>query len=395
MQTKGLPLSRYTVLDFTRVRSGPTAMRQLADWGARVIKIELPPDRAEDDDFIGDRLSSDFQNLHRNKESITLNMKAPEAAEILRRLVLKADVAAENFRPDVKQRLGIDYESFRAINPRIVYGSISGFGQDGPYAKRPGVDQIAQGMSGIMSVTGAPGQGPMRVGTAIGDLSSGLYLSFGILAALLEREASGEGQWVQTSLLESLVALMDFQSAGWLMENKVPGQMGNDHPKSMPTGAFKASDGYINIGSGDQTRWERLARALGREDLIAKPEYRTGPDRSRNRETLKAELSAAFAGNTMAHWVEMLNAKGVPCGPIYDVKQVFADPQVKHQGMAAKVKHPKLGEIELVGQPITMSRTPWQMRNAAPGPGEETDAILAEIGFSHAEIAGFRKAKVV
>ncbi len=395
MQTKGLPLSRYTVLDFTRVRSGPTAMRQLADWGARVIKIELPPDRAEDDDFIGDRLSSDFQNLHRNKESITLNMKAPEAAEILRRLVLNADVAAENFRPDVKQRLGIDYQSFRAINPRIVYGSISGFGQDGPYAKRPGVDQIAQGMSGIMSVTGAPGHGPMRVGTAIGDLSSGLYLSFGILAALLEREASGEGQWVQTSLLESLVALMDFQSAGWLMEKKVPGQMGNDHPKSMPTGAFKASDGYINIGSGDQTRWERLARALGREDLISKPEYRTGQDRSRNRETLKAELSAAFAGNTMAYWVESLNAKGVPCGPIYNVEQVFADPQVKHQGMAAAVVHPKLGEIELVGQPITMSRTPWQMRNAAPGPGEQTDAILTEIGFSQAEIAGFRKAKVV
>ena len=395
MQTKGLPLSRYTVLDFTRVRSGPTAMRQLADWGARVIKIELPPDRAEEDDFIGDRLSSDFQNLHRNKESITLNMKAPEAAEILRRLVLIGDVAAENFRPDVKQRLGIDYESFRAINPRIVYGSISGFGQDGPYAKRPGVDQIAQGMSGIMSVTGAPGQGPMRVGTAIGDLTSGLYLSFGILAALLEREASGQGQWVQTSLLESLVALMDFQSAGWLMEKNVPQQMGNDHPKSMPTGAFKASDGYINIGSGDQTRWERLARALGREDLIAKPEYRTGPDRSRNREPLKAELSAAFAGDTMAYWVDMLNAKGVPCGPIYDVKQVFADPQVTHQGMAAAVVHPKLGEIELVGQPIKMSRTPWKMRNAAPGPGEQTDAILAEIGFSQAEISGFRKAKVV
>lgn len=395
MARTGLPLSRYTVLDLTRVRSGPTAMRQLADWGARVIKLELPPDRAEEDDFIGDRLSSDFQNLHRNKESITLNMKAPEAREILRRLVLKADVLAENFRPDVKTRLGIDYESCREINPRIVYGSISGFGQDGPYAKRPGVDQIAQGMSGIMSVTGAPGQGPMRVGTAIGDVTSGLYLSFGILAALLEREASGEGQWVQTSLLESLVALMDFQSAAWLVEKKVPQQMGNDHPKSMPTGAFKASDGFINIGSGDQTRWERLARALGREELIRDPLFRTGPDRSRNREKLKAELAIAFEKNTMTHWVEMLNAQGVPCGPIYNVEQVFADPQVKHQGMAAPVTHPQLGDIELVGQPITMSRTPWQMRTAAPGPGEHTDAVLAEIGYSATEIAELRSAKVI
>ncbi len=395
MQTKGLPLSRYTVLDFTRVRSGPTAMRQLADWGARVIKIELPPGRGDEDDFVGDRHGSDFQNLHRNKESITLNMKAPEAREILRRLVLKADVVAENFRPDVKRRLGIDYESFRAINPRIVYGSISGFGQTGPYANRPGVDQIAQGMSGIMSVTGAPGGGPMRVGTAIGDVTSGLYLSFGILAALLEREVSGEGQWVQTSLLEALVALMDFQSATWLMEKHVPQQMGNDHPKSMPTSAFKASDGYVNIGSGDQTRWERLARALGRADMIDNPLYRTGNDRSKNRESLKAELNKGFGQNTMAHWVEVLNEQGVPCGPIYSVDQVFADPQVKHLGMAAGVTHPKAGKIELVGQPVRMSRTQWQMRTAAPGPGDHTDAVLGEIGYSASEIAELRKGKVI
>ena len=341
MQTKGLPLSRFTVLDLTRVRSGPTAMRQLADWGARVIKIELPPDRAEQDDFTGERHGSDFQNLHRNKESITLNLKAPEATEIIRRLVLKADVVAENFRPDVKNRLKLDYATLSAINPRIVYGSISGFGQDGPYAKRPGVDQIAQGMSGIMSVTGKPGEGPMRVGTAIGDVTSGLYLSFGILAALLERETSGKGQWVDTSLMESLIALMDFQAATWLMEKHVPQQQGNDHPKSMPTSAFKTSDGFINIGSGDQTRWERLARALGLAALIERAEYRTGADRSRNREPLKAALGAVLVTNTMAHWVETLNQQGVPCGPIYSVDQVFADPQVRHQGMAAPVVHPK------------------------------------------------------
>lgn len=395
--TKGaLPLSRFTVLDFTRVRSGPTATRQLGDWGARVIKIEQPPAVAgEEDGFIGGRLSSDFQNLHRNKESITLNLKKPEAREIMRRLVLKADVVAENYRPDVKKRLGIDYETLAAINPRIVYGSISGFGQTGPYAQRPGVDQIAQGMSGIMSVTGKPGEGPMRVGTAIGDVTAGLYLAFGILAALLERDVSGKGQAVDTSLMEGLIALMDFQSAVWLMEGKVPQQQGNDHPKSMPTSAFKTSDGYINIGCGDQTRWERLARALGKPELIERPEYLDGAQRSVNRETLKAELSAVFETKPMAYWVDMLNAQSVPCGPIYRVDQVFADPQVRHQGMAAKVKHPELGDIELVGQPIHMSRTPWVMRNATPEAGEQTDTVLGEIGYSASEIASLRKDRVI
>ena len=390
-----LPLSRFTVLDFTRVRSGPTAIRQLADWGARVIKIELPPAPGVVEQFIGDRHGSDFQNLHRNKESITLNLKAPEAAEIVRRLVLKADVVAENFRPDVKNRLKLDYATLSAINPRIVYGSISGFGQTGPYAKRPGVDQIAQGMSGVMSVTGHPGQGPTRVGAAIGDVTAGLYLSFGILAALLEREASGKGQWVDTSLMEALIGIMDFQAAVWLMEKHVPQPQGNDHPKSMPTSAFKTSDGWINIGAGDQIRWERVARALGLAELIARPEYKTGKDRAKNRDKLKAELAAVLIGNTMEHWVEVLNAQGVPCGPIYSVDQVFADPQVRHQGMAAKVKHKKLGDIELVGQPIHMSRTPWQMRTATPEAGEHNDAILGEIGYSPKEIEALRKAKVI
>lgn len=395
MSRASLPLSRFTVLDFTRVRSGPTAMRQLADWGARVIKIELPPKEGVEDAYTGDRYSSDFQNLHRNKESLSLNLKAPEAKEIIRRLVLKADVVAENFRPDVKRRLKLDYDTLSAINPRIVYGSISGFGQSGPYYDRPGVDQIAQGMSGIMSVTGKPGGGPMRVGTAIGDVTAGLYLSFGILAALHEREVSGKGQWVDTSLMEGLIALMDFQSAVWLMEKHVPQQQGNDHPKSMPTSAFKTSDGFVNIGAGDQTRWERTARALGLDELIGRPEYRTGKDRARNRDKLKAELGKVFETNTMAHWVEVMNAASVPCGPIYAVDQVFADPQVKHQGMAAKVRHNKLGDIELVGQPIHMSRTPWQLRTATPEAGEHNSAILGEIGYSEAEIASLKKAKVI
>ena len=395
MTNTKLPLERFTVLDFTRVRSGPAAVRQLADWGARVIKIELPASMAEEEAFIGDRRSSDFQNLHRNKECITLNLKAPEAREVLRRLVLKADVVAENFRPDVKTRLGIDYEAFAAINPRIVYGSISGFGQTGPYAGRPGVDQIAQGMSGIMSVTGEPGEGPMRVGTAIGDVTAGLYLSIGILTALLEREASGKGQWVHTSLMEGLIAMMDFQAATWLMEKKVPEQAGNNHPKSIPTGAFKTSDGYINIGAGDQIRWTRVAKAIGKPELVTHKDYLTGTDRSRNRNQLNAEIEAVTVTKTMKHWVDMLNNAGVPCGPIYAVDQVFADPQVKHQGMAAKVHHEELGDIELVGQPIHMSRTNWRMRSALGPLGEHTDAVLAEIGYTAAEIAALHDKKVI
>ena len=395
MSRKTLPLERFTVLDFTRIRSGPTATRQLADWGARVIKIELPPSLGAEEAFIGDRKASDFQNLNRNKESLTLNLKAPEAREILRRLVLTADVVAENYRPDVKQRLGIAYEDLAAINPRIVYGSISGFGQHGPYAKRPGVDQIAQGMSGIMSVTGKPGDGPMRVGAAIGDVTAGLLLANGILTALLEREVSGKGQWVHTSLLDGLILQMDFQAATWLMDGHVPQQAGNNHPKSIPTGAFKTSDGHINIGAGDQIRWERVARAIGKPELIEHPDYRTGADRNRNRDALNAEIEAVTVTDTMTYWVDRMNAEGVPCGPIYAVDQVFADPQVRHNGMAARVPHPTLGEVELVGQPIHMSRTQWRMRHTVHDLGQDTDAVLAQLGYSAGEIADLRRQGVV
>lgn len=392
---KGLPLERFTVLDFTRIRSGPTATRQLADWGARVIKIELPPSHGAEEAFIGDRKASDFQNLNRNKESLTLNLKAPEAREILRRLVLKADVVAENYRPDVKTRLGIAYEDLAAINPRLVYGSISGFGQDGPYAKRPGVDQVVQGMSGIMSVTGKPGDGPMRVGAAIGDVTAGILLANGILTALLEREISGKGQWVHTSLLDGLILQMDFQAATWLMDGHVPQQAGNNHPKSIPTGAFKTSDGYINIGAGDQIRWERVAHTIGQPELIQHPDYRTGGDRNRNRDALNAIIEAVTVTNTMAFWVERMNAQGVPCGPIYAVDQVFADPQVRHNGMAAKVPDPERGEVEMVAQPINMSRTQWRMRHTVHDLGADTNALLAEIGYSPQDIADLRARKVV
>lgn len=387
-------LSRFTVLDLTRVRSGPTAVRQLADWGANVIKIDALTD-AEGEQPGGPRHGSDFQNLHRNKRAMTLNLKDPSGLDVFLRLVAKADVAVENFRPDVKARLGIDYESLRTINPRIVLGSISGFGQDGPYHKRPGFDQIAQGMGGLMSITGAPGGGPMRVGIPVADLTAGLFCAMGILTALLEREVSGEGQWVQTSLLQAQIFMLDFQAARWLMEKEVAGQAGNNHPTSIPTGVFRTSDGFINIATTGGKIWERCAQTLGAPELISHPDYATAPARSSNRDALNAEINARTAKQTTAHWVEVFNTAGVPCGPIYSIDQMFADAQVKHLRMAQDVPSEDDRQIQLVGQPFTLSRTPSRMAARPPEFGEQTDEILSEFGFSADEITKLRRGKVV
>ena len=284
-----LPLSRFKVIDLTRARAGPTAVRQLADWGADVLKIETPDNDATE---VGSRASPDFQNLHRNKRSLTLNLKHPEAVEILKRLVESADVLVENYRPDVKRRLGIDYDRLRAINPRLVYASISGFGQEGPYADRPGLDQIAQGMGGLMSITGLAGQGPVRVGIAIADLTAGVFCAMGILLALLEREESGAGQWVQTSLLAAQVAMLDFQAARWLLAGEVPEQAGNNHPTAIPTGVFATTDGHINIAGSGPELFARLCKALGAEQLAADPAYSSGKARLRNRDQLNAAIEA-------------------------------------------------------------------------------------------------------
>lgn len=389
------PLQRFKVLDLTRVRAGPTAVRQLSDWGADVIKIEDPGAGTGGDGLGGPRLGPDFQNLHRNKRSLTLNLKDPEGLSIFKRLVAWADVVVENYRPDVKRRLGIDYATLKAINPRIVYGSISGYGQDGPYYLRPGFDQIAQGMGGLMSVTGMPGQGPVRAGIAVADSASGIYLSFGILAALLEREVSGEGQWVQTSLLQAQIAMMDFQAARWLIGKEVPPQAGNNHPTSIPTGVFKTSDGYINIAASGQAIWERFCQAAGGEALLKNPNYATGGARSKNRDQLNADIEALIVTRSSTEWIEMLNEAGVPCGPIYKMDEVFADPQVRHMQMAAPVKHPTLGEIEVVNQPVKMSRTPSELRTATPDAGEHNAEILATLGYDAAAVAELKKRGVL
>ena len=388
-------LSRFTVLDLTRVRSGPTCVRQLADWGANVIKIELPAALDKAEGLGGARHGPDFQNLHRNKRSMTLNLKDKAGLAVFMKLVEKADVVVENFRPDVKGRLGIDYDSLAAVNPRIVLASISGFGQDGPYQGRPGFDQIAQGMGGLMSITGAPGEGPMRVGIPVADLCAGLLCAHGIMVALLEREESGKGQWVQSSLLQAQVFMLDFQGARWTMKNEVPQQAGNDHPTSIPTGVFETSDGYINLAVAGGAIWERFCKAVGAPQWIEEPAYKTGPDRSDNRAQLNADINEVTRTKDSATWIEIFNEAGVPAGPIYSIDQVFADPQVQHLGMAQTVTSPTIGDIDLVAQAISLSRTPSSFAAAPPERGAETDEVLTDLGYTADEIADLHQRNIV
>ncbi len=389
------PLARFKVLDLTRVRAGPTCVRQLADWGADVIKIEMPPSAEDGEGMGGPRLGPDFWNLHRNKRSLTLNLKEPDGVAIFKTLVADADVVVENYRPDVKHRLGVDYETVRKINKRIIYASISGFGQDGPYALLPGFDQVAQGMGGLMSITGLPGQGPVRVGIPVADLTSGLFAAQGILIALLEREQSGEGQWVQTSLLQAQIAMLDFQAARWLVNKEVPGQAGNDHPTSIPTGVFPTKDGHINIAASGQRIWKRFCEAMDAQALFDNPAYKADADRSKNRQQLNADIGTYSRKYTSAELIERLNKASVPCGPIYTIDQVFADPQVQHLGAAAPLHHPRKGDVAVVDQAVRLSRTPSVIDRATPELGEHTDAILRGIGYDDARIADLRKRNVV
>jgi formyl-CoA transferase len=389
-------LNDLTVLDLTRVRAGPTCVRQFADWGANVIKVEMreAPGSASTQSDSSTRHEPDFQNLHRNKRAITLDLKTAEGLEVLHRLVERADVLVENYRPDVKFRLGIDYETLAKINPRLVYTSISGFGQDGPYKDRPGVDQIAQGLSGLMSITGEPGRGPMRVGIAIADLSAGLFAALGTMVALHERQASGKGQWVQTSLLQAQIFMLDFQGARYAMKGEIPRQLGNNHPTGAPTGTFKTRDGYINIAP-TPPMWRRFCAAIGREDLVEKPEFATAAARREHRDALNTLIAEIAAGATTAELVDKFNAAGIPCGPIHSMDQAFADPQVRHLGVTQPVESETTGRFDLLAQPIKLSRTPSTLRSAAPEYGEHNDDVLAELGYSAAHIAELRRKQAI
>ena len=377
-------LKGLRVLDLTRVRSGPTCVRQLADWGADVIKIEAPVDTAQ---FGGPRSGPDFQNLHRNKRSLTLDLKSEAGLAAFRKLADTADIVVENFRPGVKKRLDIDYETLSRTNPGLIYASISGFGQDGPLADRPGFDQIAQGMGGLMSITGQPGAGPMRVGIPIADLCAGLFAAQGILIALYERSSSGKGQWIQTSLLQAQVFMLDFQAARFLMDGDVPGQAGNNHPTSIPTGVFKTSDGHMNIAVTGNNIWKKFADTMDRADWLTDERFATPQARSDNRDALGAEIEAITSTRTTAEWIELFTSAGVPAGEINDIGQVFSNEQVRHLGLAQPVTSQERGETELVGQPIIMSRTPSKIATPPPLAGQHSAEILSELGFSDAEIA--------
>jgi formyl-CoA transferase len=389
-------LTPFRVIDLSRVRAGPTAARQLADWGADVISIEMPLSVDDSDPHVGPRSSPDFRNLNRGKRSMTLNLKDPRGVGILKQLAKDADVLIENFRPEVKYRLGIDYETLSELNPRLVYASISGFGQEGPYRNRPGFDQVAQAMGGLMSVTGAPGQGPMRVGIPIADLCSGLFCSQGIMIALLERELiSGRGQWVQTSLLQAQAFMMDFQAARWLMAGEVAGQDGNYHATIAPCGIFQAQDGHLSLAVVGQVIWVRLCKALERPDWLDDPAFKANGDRYANRNRLHDALNRHLAARPRAHWIALLNETGVPCGPIYRLDELFNDPQVESLGLVQSIEEPGHGPVQYLAQPINLTRTPSRLASPSPALGEHTQVILESLGLQPMEIEELRRDGVI
>ena len=388
------PLSRFRVLDLTRARAGPTAARMLADWGAETIKIEQPETLAEVP-LGGARDGSDFQNLHRNKRSITINLKDPKGVEIFLKLAQEADVIIENYRPNVKHRLGIDYNTVYAINPKIVYGSISGFGQTGPYSDRPGLDQIAQGLGGLMSVTGMPGDGPVRVGIPIADLTAGMNLAYGILVALLEREVSGEGQYVNTSLLESQIMMMDLQAARYTMDDEIPEQEGNNHPTNTPTGVFQTNDGLINIQASADHLFKRMCDTIGAPEIYENKNYKTNKSRTLNRQNINDAIDVYTIKRSTDFWVEAFAKAGVPCGPIHNMQQVFDDPQVKTLNMSPEIQHPRLGPLKVVGQAAKLARTPQTMHSPTPELGQHTEEILLELGINSEEFEMLKKCSVI
>jgi crotonobetainyl-CoA:carnitine CoA-transferase CaiB-like acyl-CoA transferase len=386
-----MPLSDITVIDLTIARAGPTAVRQLADWGADVVRVESPEGGFQ----AGGRTSPDYLNLHRNKRSIVIDLKNPDGQAVLHRMVKSADVVVENMRTPVKHKLGFDYQTLANINPGIILGSISGFGQNGPYSRRGGVDQIAQGMGGMMAITGLPGQGPVRAGVAISDVTSGLQLAVGILTALHERHRTGKGRWVHTSLLESMIGMLDFQAARWTVASDDPPQAGNDHPTLGPMGMYKTMDGYLNLAASGGRLWEALCSELGAAEWLEDERFSSVSARKDNKAVLNLLIEERLSQDTTEHWVLRLNEVGVPCGPVNTVAEAFSDPQVQHLGIASPVSHPTAGEIKILRNATNLEGVSNDIRAASPLKGQHSEELLTQFGFSDEEIDSLSHSGVV
>ncbi len=382
-----LPLAGLRVLDLTLARAGPTCVRHLADWGAEIIRVEPP---GNNDGFGGSRDGFDFVNLHRNKRSIAIDLKDPDGHAAFLKLAQTADILVENMRMQVKHRLKIAYDDLKDLNPRLVYASISGFGQTGPYSKRGGVDQIAQGMGGLMSITGEPGRGPMRVGIPINDLTAGNLLAFGIMMALYEREKTGRGRYVHTSLLEAEVFMLDFQASRYLMDGEVAGQAGNDHPVNIPMGVFPTTDKPINIAASSPKLWEVFCKAAQKPEWLEVEEWKTTAGRSKDRARVNAAVAEVTSQKPSEYWINLLEEVGIPCGPINDIAEVFADPQVQHLEMAMPMTHKRRGAIHIVANPLNIEGLETGVRRDVPDLGEHSSEILAEAGLSEDEIKQLR-----
>jgi formyl-CoA transferase len=386
-----MPLSDITVIDLTIARAGPTAVRQLADWGADVVRVESPEGGFE----AGGRTSPDYLNLHRNKRSIVIDLKNPDGQAVLHRMVKSADVVVENMRTPVKHKLGFDYQTLADINPGIILGSISGFGQNGPYSRRGGVDQIAQGMGGLMAITGLPGQGPVRAGVAISDVTAGLQLAIGILTALHERHRTGKGRWVHTSLLESMIGMLDFQAARWTVASDDPPQAGNDHPTMGPMGMYKTMDGYLNLAASGGRLWEGLCSELGVVEWLEDERFSSASARRDNKTVLNVLIEERLSEDTTEHWVLRLNEVGVPCGPVNTVAETFSDPQVQHLGLASPVSHPTAGEIKILRNATNLEGVPNGIRSASPLQGQHSEELLTQFGFTNEEIDSLARSGAV